>query len=174
MPCKDVVRVKGSCHGNWVVFISSVNQRALPCEPDPLTLKWVWIHTCACRHMRLMHMRSLMQSHMYINQAVIYLNKPRKHSEEEYVILVSCIFSSTVTILASSLHRFVSPMFGLMTYICCCLSVPSVGHCWTLAHSLSHCSFILPFSFILPYNLRSVWSLSFLFQDMSLCICLIL
>ena len=154
----------------------------LQCESTCFAM-WIWptytqvsvnTHTCACRHTRLMHMRSLMQSHMYINQAVIYLNKPGKHSEEEYVILVSCIFSSTVTILASSLHRFASPMFGLMTYICCCLSVPSVGHCWTTAHSLSHCSFILPFSFILPYNLRSVWSLSFLFQDMSLCICLIL
>lgn len=45
-----------------------------------------------------------------------------------------------------------SSIFGPMTYIC---GVLSAGCCWTPVLSLSHSSFIRPFSFILPYSLRS-------------------
>lgn len=38
------------CAAATVVCISSVNRRALPCELDPVTPDWVWIHTYAHGH----------------------------------------------------------------------------------------------------------------------------
>lgn len=61
-------------------------------------------------------------------------------------ILVSCTCSSTVTVvtvLLSALRQIAFSIFGQMTYICC---VPSTGHWQTPMHSVSHSSFILPFS----------------------------
>lgn len=87
------------------VFISSVIGHALPCELDPVTQKWAWVHRHMDRHMR---------SHMGAD-IVIFLfavNKARKHCGMERVIPVSCTSSSALH--GSATYHFASPIFGLM------------------------------------------------------------
>lgn len=43
--CKVVGRGKTCYYGNKVVFISSMKQRALPCELDPVTPSSLWLRT---------------------------------------------------------------------------------------------------------------------------------
>lgn len=106
VPYRDVVRTTG-----WLprlclaVFISSVIGHALPCERDPVTQKWAWVH----RHMDR-HMRSHMGADIMI--FLFAVNKARKHSGMERVISVSCTSSSTLH--GSATYHLASSIFGLM------------------------------------------------------------
>lgn len=131
----------------------------LRCESTCFAM-WTWpsyAHAGECEraHTGIHVTHTHLQSHMDTEKPVIFLLTVNKTSWTQRGVRS---YSSILHIfLNSDYSRFnpaclASSMFGPMTYIC---GVPSAGCCWTPVLSLSYSAFILPFSFILPYSLRS-------------------
>lgn len=130
--CKDMVRVRGGFQGNWALFISGVNQSALPCEPDPLTHKWMWMQTYVyvCTH----PMRTCTQQHHIILTWIRSTSTARW--KKEFFRYPAHFPPQRLFCLPPLIISLLPSLAWWPTSVVA--SVPSSGHCWMPVHPVIH------------------------------------